>query len=505
MMDSRIQAEAFVRHDRFGVGRVVERQGSDGLTVDFKNGERQQLSASVARNLKLLPHNGLEARTWDGLEEMRSWIDHAPLKLIAAAIADIGYAPKVGEIKNALQGPGKAFDGDLKLSPSWWNRAREAAAADSRHFLAERNKSNSVTAIRLIGDVNNVPSGPLPTLPRKVNPATLWKKWLNGETSEPPALPGPPKPPKSVSNALAKWPARNIEKALNQTMLGVEEFLRSGSRSAQVEAAWLEALSRASMRWLECTWPDSEKQLTDRIAELIERLSGHTRPSGLPLFLAGTLSGQLDEQRSKSHAERLEQQLQEQERQRADYENQLAQQRQEQERQRADYENQLEQQRQELEHQRASHAAEVEELRQSHAGALAREWREQERLRERVGALSSQMASGREESRLEVRQGMLLAVGDALQRAYLQGKSAEARLSNVITTLPKALQEGEAETLGTVGATVKYDPKFHHSPERIPSGVKVRLTAPGVVVGERVILKASVSTKTEVCKCKSSV
>ena len=495
MTDSIIQPGTFVRHATKGVGRVGEQDNSGGVTVNFKNGERQQIKASVASNLKLLPNNGLAALTWNGPEEIRSWIDDAPLKLIAAAIADIGSSPKIGEIKNALQGQGKVFDADVKLSPTWWNRASQAAANDSRHFLAVRNKSNSITSIRLIGDVEKVPAGPLPPRTPKVNPASLWKKWLNGETTEPPALTRPPKPPKSVSNALAKWPAKSIDKALHQTMQGVEDFLYSSSSSSQVAAAWLEALSRASMRWIECTWPDSGQQLTERTAELIERLSEHTSPSGLSLFLSGALSGQLGAQRLRAYEEQLGQQ----QRQRDDYEGRLEQQRQEQERRRADYEERLERQRQEQERQRTSHASELEELRVSHAAELERERREQDRLQERIRAFSAQMASGREESRLEVRQGMLLAVGDALQRAYLQGKSAEDRLGNVIITLPNVLREGGAEALGIVGATVKYDPKLHYSAETIPGGKKVRLAAPGVVVGERVILKASVLTETEVC------
>ena len=505
--DSKIQPGTFVRHATKGVGRVGEQDNSGGVTVNFKNGERQQIKASVASNLKLLPNNGLAALTWNGPEEIRSWIDDAPLKLIAAAIADIGSSPKIGEIKNALQGQGKVFDADVKLSPTWWNRASQAAANDSRHFLAVRNKSNSITSIRLIGDVERVPAGPLPPRTPEVNPASLWKKWLNGETTEPPALTRPPKPPKSVSNALAKWPAKSIDKALHQTMQGVEDFLYSSSSSSQVAAAWLEALSRASMRWIECTWPDSGQrwiectwpdsgqQLTERTAELIERLSEHTSPSGLSLFLSGALSGQLGAQRLRAYEEQLGQQ----QRQRDDYEGRLEQQRQEQERRRADYEERLERQRQEQERQRTSHASELEELRVSHAAELERERREQDRLQERIRAFSAQMASGREESRLEVRQGMLLAVGDALQRAYLQGKSAEDRLGNVIITLPNVLREGGAEALGIVGATVKYDPKLHYSAETIPGGKKVRLAAPGVVVGERVILKASVLTETEVC------
>ncbi len=138
-------------------------------------------------------------------------------------------------------------------------------------------------------------------------------------------------------------------------------------------------------------------------------------------------------------------------------------------------------------------------LRQLHEADMEQRQWEQERLRQQVESLDAQMKSGREESRLEIRWDMLLAVGDALQRAYLQGKNADDRLGNVIATLPNALREGGAETLGMVGDTVKYDPKLHHSPEAIPTGAKVRLAAPGVVVGERVILKASVSTETEVC------
>ena len=133
--------------------------------------------------------------------------------------------------------------------------------------------------------------------------------------------------------------------------------------------------------------------------------------------------------------------------------------------------------------------------------------KEQERLQDRVDAYEALMKSGREESRVEIRRGMLLATGDVLQRAYLQGQSAEDRLDNVIASLPKVLREGGAAPLGVVGDTVSFDPKLHHSSEAIPSGLLVRLIAPGVVVkggqfGELVILKASVSTEMEVFQCK---
>ena len=133
---------------------------------------------------------------------------------------------------------------------------------------------------------------------------------------------------------------------------------------------------------------------------------------------------------------------------------------------------------------------------------------ERERLRDQNRAYRAQMASGREESRLEVRRDMLLAVGDALQRACREDGSPEERLRDVISALPKALREGGAEALGQAGETAPYDPKLHHSPDGIPRGTPVRLSAPGVIVrgeafGDLVILKANVTRQSEVSRCRS--
>ena len=152
---------------------------------------------------------------------------------------------------------------------------------------------------------------------------------------------------------------------------------------------------------------------------------------------------------------------------------------------------------------RARINGELESSRKDHKAQLKRKDGEIEQLHDQVEAFRALMASGREESRLEVRQDMLLAVGDVIQRAYNEGRSPEDRLRDVMSTLPKALREGGAETLGTVGDIVPYDPKFHHSPIGISRGTPVRLSAPGVIVrgrssGDRVVLKANVKHQSEV-------
>lgn len=129
--------------------------------------------------------------------------------------------------------------------------------------------------------------------------------------------------------------------------------------------------------------------------------------------------------------------------------------------------------------------------------------RERDRMSRQTATFRALMESNREESRLEVREGMLLAVGDALQRAHRGDASYEQRLKSVLSALRTALREGGAEQFGTVGENVGYDPKFHHTPTVTTRGATVKVIAPGVIVrtdtfGDRVILKASVVQPQEI-------
>ncbi len=494
MTSTRIEPGTFVRHSSLGVGKVIGRDDSGGVTVDFKTSETRQMSASVARNLTVLPDNGLEAIMWNGPEKIWPWVENAPLKLLAATLADIDGTAKAGDIKGKLQALGV---GETVKRNSWWERVR-AAAGGSKYFKTVKNKNNAVTGIGLNFGINidDVPAEPLPPLPPKRKPATLsdWKRWLLSQTAEPP--PGR-WPTKNVCSTLDKWPAETIGLALDRTIWGAGEFLTSGSTPPQVAAGWLESVSRASMRWIGCTWPDSDRHLVEQTVELLGRLSKHTEETGLSKFLAGALSGQLGTQQIRAYEVRWERVEREQERQRVSYEEQLAQQGQELNRQRVSYEEQLAQQGQELNRQRVSFEEQLEQDRQERERLRSSYDDDFKRHRQLIETYRAQMSSGREESRLEVRYDMLLAVGDVLQRACWHGRSSEERLNDVIANLPKVLRDGGAEPLGTAGETVKYDPRLHHSTKEITKGDWVHLFAPGVIVrggsfGEQVIVKASV-------------
>ena len=66
----------------------------------------------------------------------------------------------------------------------------------------------------------------------------------------------------------------------------------------------------------------------------------------------------------------------------------------------------------------AFNSGNVEELKEAHEARIEQERQEQDRLREQVRQRNAELAANREESRLEIRQDMLLAVGEVLQSLY---------------------------------------------------------------------------------------
>ena len=116
--------------------------------------------------------------------------------------------------------------------------------------------------------------------------------------------------------------------------------------------------------------------------------------------------------------------------------------------------------------------------------------REIARLERKNETLSAAMHSGREESRLEVKRPMLLAMGDALARAH----AATRPDAHTIAGIETAIRAGGATTYGTPGEHVGYDQKRHHANEATqpPTGAVVEVMAPGVEYGTATVLKATV-------------
>ena len=147
-------------------------------------------------------------------------------------------------------------------------------------------------------------------------------------------------------------------------------------------------------------------------------------------------------------------------------------------------------------------AGNLEELKKTHEDQLEQERREQERLRQQVRERNAELAANREESRLELRQDMLLAIGEVLQSVNSRPER-EGLARDVAAGLLLALRAGGAEPLGATGERVPYNPEVHSnqeehsSSENIQKSGTVKIIAPGVIYrggvhGDRILLKALV-------------
>ena len=158
MSQRKIAAGVLVKHETYGVGLVYTRNESGVVEVDFGGGEPHRMAASVAANLKVLSEDGLESRLWHSAAATEAWANEAPLKLLAAALVDIGESATTPRLKERL--------GDLivenvgKRWNSWWEPVK-ATFDDSKHFIVKKNKKGSFEAVSLANGVNvdDVPAG----------------------------------------------------------------------------------------------------------------------------------------------------------------------------------------------------------------------------------------------------------------------------------------------------------------------------------------------------------
>ena len=146
---------------------------------------------------------------------------------------------------------------------------------------------------------------------------------------------------------------------------------------------------------------------------------------------------------------------------------------------------------------RAQHAQELEEQRLSHEARLEEMRREVGQLNGRVEGLRAQIAESREESRMDIRQDMLLVMAETLQSLPEWAYNPETLVKNVEARLVLALGAGGAERLGTLGEIVPFDPRLHKSAKPIAIDSQVRVGVPGAIVrgkltGGRVLTQARV-------------
>lgn len=150
------------------------------------------------------------------------------------------------------------------------------------------------------------------------------------------------------------------------------------------------------------------------------------------------------------------------------------------------------------------HASELEEVKQDYEQKLNNEKQKLEEakkqisdLEQQVWDLDAELRANREESRLKIREGMILAIGEVLQSVHRNQNNIEKVVGDVEVGLASALKAGGAEPLETPGTSVSYKPQWHEAIDELQATTSVKVVAPGVIVrdgtiGDKVLLKAQV-------------
>lgn len=157
----------------------------------------------------------------------------------------------------------------------------------------------------------------------------------------------------------------------------------------------------------------------------------------------------------------------------------------------------LKKQRQAFREDRETYIKDLDLMKQGYEDLLQGE-------RSLVEGLRNQIAQRREESRLDIRRGMLETIADTLRnvQGHSQG-SHDKLLSEVKVGLEIALLAGGARWYAQPGEIVEFDPRHHEGLDRFAKGSPVKVQSkgaliPGDLTPDFVLMKARVVEVTEV-------
>ena len=476
MTDPKFQPGSLVRDNHSRVGKVVgsplrveiDSKPVEVVTVDFWGAEVKR----PENWLNLLASDSPEALLVDSPEALVPWAEEAPLKLVALALSVGGGSGKVAEIRAKLDG--RVLE--TGKWENWWKKQPPQMRKHPEYFKVAKVGRDSEYSLLSYYDSVPVTSAlrSASAKDRKGATSADWGKWLQSDAHD--LAPGR-FPPKAAVDALAKWPGRDIDRVLDNAVRGAKRFLASEKRPPkQAAGAWMDAVSQAAARRRELDSSQSVATLDSQTSQLLAQLAHIAGRDNMVRVLADAFVA------PEGYAEELEELRQSLSDAQTCHAREL--------------ENRQQSHAAEMESLRQSHAAELTELRQAQDAELQRERQEQERLRQQVRERNAELAANREESRLEVRQDMLLAVGEVMRSVFRQNGSGELA-GDVAAGLALALRAGRAEPLGIPGEAVEFDPELHQPERGVPDRGQVRVVAPGVIYrggihGDRVLLKAQV-------------
>ena len=136
----------------------------------------------------------------------------------------------------------------------------------------------------------------------------------------------------------------------------------------------------------------------------------------------------------------------------------------------------------ELKLQRENHAKDLKLQRETHDADLKLLQRQVDEKDKRIDGIRAQIAEKREESRLDIRRGMLEVIAETLKSLQAEKDTPpEALLRDVKAGLEIAIQAGGAKWYGKPGEIVEFDPRLHDGEHLLSKGQSVKVKTRGAL------------------------
>jgi len=300
MIDKEIEVNGYVSHREWGIGRIaaIEDDG-EWLLIDFPDRTRHRMSREIAlRSLTRLPDDGLEVMLQNNSEAVLGWVNNAPLKLIAAALADTGRAGRPKDLQGQLE---NRVIKNVKWS-TWWKRI-QPLLKESPHFRIDKG------TYTLVSEVRGIPEE-MPDIPKKdTNKAKKssskmasikdWISWLFTDVGDVDTAPPANAIPQAVSEILEVLPVEMVEKVGQRLVNGLGIVLQAKrAPSENMIRAWIFNIEQLSNRLIETPSSTSVQEILTALMRLISSFFGKPKHKRVEDKLVLMVSGLAQKDRS---------------------------------------------------------------------------------------------------------------------------------------------------------------------------------------------------------------
>ena len=217
------------------------------------------------------PEEGLIASLDSHRDEVLSWVEQGPLRLVGAVLADLQGSGKAGDLQHKLESQVLGNAG-VKWN-SWWKKV-QPSIKESEYFRIDKPNTYSLgPGVR----VEDIPVKPLivkarPKEQRGARPT--WNQWFKSKPWPLPDKEAAPaaRPPAKLIVDIGTCDVETSERLVPRTMACVEEFLARPLITSQAAQKLLELLLASSSRYDELRRTEADAETARQRAETLLRL-----------------------------------------------------------------------------------------------------------------------------------------------------------------------------------------------------------------------------------------